>query len=135
MKIKLNTTHIKSGKEYIYEDDEVFNNKELVLPPNQEYTLVIDYPLSTPAKLVIKSGEKGLTRGKFVSLVRKYYQKVYDEEDKSTKVPVTVGKRGPAYNRDRTDGKYGIWGHLIGDLVLVDAEVNKKNVIRLGVDS
>lgn len=38
-------------------------------------------------------------------------------------------------NRNFIDGKFGIWGHDIGDLVLVDASVSKKNVISLGVDS
>jgi hypothetical protein len=32
-------------------------------------------------------------------------------------------------------GKYGIWGHSIGDLVLIDADVDAKGNITLGVDS
>jgi hypothetical protein len=140
MKIKFNMTQIDDGSEYVNdgtEDDSYYdrplNNKEIVLPPNQEYILKIDYPLSAPAKFKVKSGEKGITRGKLVSLVRKYYQKVYEIEDSST--GVKPGKAFPLLNRNFTDGKFGIWGHVIGDLVLVDAEVSKKNVISLGVDS
>ena len=140
MKIKLNRTHIDSGEEYVnngMEDnsyyDKPLNNKEVVLPPNKEYILKIDYPLSTPAKFKVSSGKNGITRGKLVALIRKYYQKVYEIEDSSTKIkPKMIPNM---LNRDFTDGKFGIWGHVIGDLVLVDAEISKEGVITLGVDS
>ncbi len=137
MKIKLNSTHIQSGEEYTSDMDEVYdkplNNKELILPPNKEYTLVIDYPLSTPAKRTFKSGKNGLSRGKFVSIVRSFYKKVYDIEDGTTKIKPAYIKN--MFNRNSTDGAFGIWEHDIGDLVLVNASLSKKNVISLGVDS
>jgi hypothetical protein len=133
MKINFNATQIESGDEYNYEGDKIENNKEMVLKPNQEYTLVISYPLHNPAKFTFYTHFQGMTRAKLVALIRKYYKKVYAEEDKS------VGKKTDCipgmFNRDTSNGKYGIWGHHIGDLVLVNAKVSKKNVITLGVDS
>lgn len=133
MKINFVATHIESGGEYDYEGDQKLDPKEMVLKPNQEYTLVIRYPLHNPAKFAFNTHFQGMTRAKLVSLIRKYYKKVYDEEDKN------VGKKTDCipgmFNRDTSNGKYGIWGHHIGDLVLVNAEISKKNVITLGVDS
>lgn len=133
MKIQLNITHIESGEEYNEYAKKIYDNDQVVLPRNKEYVLEIDYPLHTTAKFEIKSGTKGISRGKLVSIVRKYYKKVYEIEDSTTKVkPSHIPNM---LNRNFTDGKFGIWGHDIGDLVLVDASVSKNNVITLGVDS
>ena len=133
MKIQLNSTHIESGVEYNEYAKKIYDNKQIVLPRNKEYVLKIDYPLQTPAKFEIKSGTKGISRGRLVSLIRKYYQKVYDIEDRTTKVKA---RNIPGMlNRDFTNGKFGIWGHNIGDLVLCEASVSKNNVITLSVDS
>jgi hypothetical protein len=140
MKIKLNTTHIESGEEYVNDGkedniyyDKPLDNKELVLPSNKEYILKIDYPLSTSAKFKVKSGKKGITRGKLVSLIRKYYQLVYDIEDSPKKI--TPARIKNLVDKTMIDERFGIWGHDIGDLMLVNAEVSEKNVITLGVDS
>lgn len=93
------------------------NPKEVVLAPNKTFTLVIDYPTSTPYKAKIKTGKKGLSRIKLTEVICKHYRKMYAEEDESS------------------DSKYGIWGHSIGDLVLVDADIDAKGNITLGVDS
>lgn len=140
MNIKFNATHIKSGEEYNYNEETEnfdgkpeFDNNQVVLPPNKEYILVISYPLTNEAKFKIKSNKNGLTRTKLVSIIRKNYQKVYDIENGTTKIKPSHLKQ--MFNRNSTDGTFGIWGHDIGDLVLVDASVSTKNVIRLGVDS
>lgn len=135
MKIKFNATHIESGEEYIYpeEGDVKLDPKEIVLEPDTYYMLVISYPLSTPAKFKINSGKRGISRGKLVSLICKYYHKIYEIEDGSTKIKPS--KIPGMYNRNITDGKFGIWGHDIGDLILVDGEVSNNHMITLGVDS
>lgn len=91
--------------------------KKIVLPPEQEYTLVIDYPTSIPYKSKLKTGKKGMTRIQFADKVCKHYRKMYDEE---------VATPG---------GKYGIYGHGICDLVLCNATVKNNREIHLGVDS
>lgn len=132
--IEFNSTHIASGQQFpSYDENPLLNNKDIILPPKQNYILKIDYPLTKPAKFQINSGSKGVSRGKLVSLIRKYYKQVYKIEDSSTKIkPSQIPNM---FNRNSTDGKFGIWGHCIEDLVLVDCSISKNNVISLGVDS
>ena len=106
---------------------------EVVLPPNKEYTLVIDYPTSVPYKAKIKTGKRGITRLKLADKICKHYGKMYREEDKTA--GGDPGHISGMMNRNQSGGKYGIWGHDIGDLVLVDAVVYKNGNIHLGVDS
>lgn len=130
MTIKLNATHIESGTEYL--DDKVFDNKEIVLPSEKEYTLIIDYPLKNAAKFKIKTGKRGFTRSKLVATVIKYYKKVYQIEDSTSNI--LPGKIPGMLNRNITNGMFGIWGHDIGDLILVDCLVSRGKIY-LGVDS
>lgn len=130
MTIKLNPTGIASGKEY--PDDEILNNKEIVLPPEKEYTLIIDYPLKNAAKFKVKTGKKGLSRAKLVAAIIKYYKKIYQIEDSTS--DILPGKIPGMLNRNITNGMFGVWGHDIEDLVLVDCMVSRGKIY-LGVDS
>ena len=85
---------------------------EIVIKPNKEFTLVIDYPLSKPFTIKLKSGTKGITREGMVNRIVKYYKKVYANAS-----------------------KYGIWGHDLGDLVLGSVILFPDGTVRLGVDS
>ena len=107
--------------------------KEVVLPPNKEYILVISYPVSTNYKAKLKTGKKGMTRLQLASQICKHYRKMYAEEDSSA--GGDPGHIPGMLNRAQSEGKYGIWGHDIGDLVLCDADVDAKGNITLGVDS
>lgn len=130
MQIKIKTTYIETG--HTYTSRKVMQT-ETVLPPRQVFILKIDYPLHKPARFVFNSGVDGMTRGDLVRKIRKCYKQVYREEDASTKVK--PGNIPGMLNRNPTNGKYGIWGHDIGDLVLCSVNVSDKNVITLGVDS
>ena len=133
MNIKFISTHIESGEKYHYENDGKINYKDIVLPPNQQFVLKIDYPLTESAIFKFNSSHKGITRHQLSEKIRKCYKKVYEDEDKSVGHKTSHIKG--MLNRDFSDGKYGIWGHDIGDLVLVNADISKKNVITLCVDS
>lgn len=153
-KIQIGVVHIKSfdpkeNKMFSYDhyydkNDEFYdesyakevkacNPKEVVLPPEQEYTLVIDYPTSNPYKAKLKSGKKGLTRIQLADKVCKHYRKMYAEEDGTA--GGDPGHIPGMLNRAHSEGKYGIWGHDIGDLILCDATVRKNGEIHVGVDS
>ncbi len=111
---------------------------EVILKGNTEYTLVISYPLSTPYKKKFKTGKKGKTRIQLVDMICKSYRKIYFEEDSSTEIPPLLGSEGgnaPMFNRQETDGKYGIWGHCIEDLLLHSVSITPKGTISCGVDS
>ena len=105
-----------------------------------EITLVIDYPLNKPAEFILKSPGKGFTKKQLVLEISKKYHEIYDAEESSAKnKTIPVEKREGLINRNETDGKYGIWGHDIGDLDLSSAEVykmeNGKIQILLGIES
>jgi hypothetical protein len=153
-KINIGSVHIASfdvrcGKMFSYDwyydkNHEFYENicdkevneckpKEIVLPPEQEYTLVIDYPTSYPYRTKLKTGKKGMTRIQLANKICQHYRKMYAEEDDTS-----GGKTGyipGTFNRDHSGGKYGIWGHNIEDLILCDATVENNGEIHVGVDS
>jgi hypothetical protein len=93
------------------------------LPANKTYQLVIDYPLSNPVTYPIKTGKKGMGLVSLLGKIGKLYQKTYDVEDETLE-------------SEAEGGRYGIYGHDIGDLNLSGINVNHKTKkITLDVDS
>lgn len=107
--------------------------EDLVTP--EEFQIRFDYPLSNPVTFKFVDGP--YTRRELAQLICSCYQTIYREEDESTKIP--AGQISPnMLNRNMTDGKYGIWGHDIGDLVLhtVYIKTNEHGILyTLGIDS
>ena len=93
---------------------------EQIVIPFERATLIINYPLSTPAEVEITAPiTQGFTREALVRAICEEYATVYDAEEQSTTATPTVPpdertRRG----RNRTDGAYGIWGYDLQDLVL-----------------
>jgi len=105
-----------------------------------EIILNIDYPLNKPAKFTLKSDGNGFTKKQLITEISIKYKEIYDEEEKTSSVKtIPIDKRKGIINRNETDGKYGIWGHDIGDLDLSSIEVYKtkegKIEIILGIES
>ena len=96
----------------IGKDDIVINNNIV--------TLIIDYPLDKPVEINIKSKlNNGFKKRELVEIVSREYNRIYKEEEESTKVKtIPLEEREGLINRNQTDGKYGIWGHDIDDLDL-----------------
>jgi len=116
------------------------NPDEIVLAATQ-LTLVLNYPLSKEWEFPVKSqSPKGFSRAELARLISETYKAVYAEEERTSKVQVVPpDQRTGLINRNKTDGKYGIWGHDLGDLVLHTVEATKKAdgsmVAYLGIDS
>lgn len=119
-------------EEEYFKQTQIYQPDDVVLPPDKEYTLIIDYPVKNPYKAKITTGKSGITRKKLAEVACKHYRKMYKEEDKSTKIKPGLIKG--MFNRRETNGKFGIWGHVIEDLILHSAQI-KGNNIELGVDS
>lgn len=105
-----------------------------------EIILIIDYPLNKPVEFIIKSSGKGFTKKQLVLEISKKYHEIYKAEESSARTKtIPVEKREGLINRNETDGKYGIWGHDIGDLDLSSAQVykmeNGKIKVFLGIES
>ncbi len=97
---------------------------EVVIKENLVKVL-IDYPLTNQYEFILKSNN-GFTRQQLLLEISLNYFKLYKEEEKTATVKtIPIDKRTTMYNRNQTNGKYGIWGHDIADLVLDDIQVYK----------
>lgn len=74
---------------------------------------IIDYPVSNIACVGYDTSD--LTLGKVLYLYTQAYQHMYKCEDDDVGA-VTENISG-MFNRQKSSGRFGIWGHHIGDLV------------------
>lgn len=107
--------------EYDDKDDIYFKQNTLNEIITTKFKCKIEYPLTTPVVFKLEK-EGGLTLKEILEGISREYKRIYKEEDESTQLKVeTVNKRSGGtsklINRAKTNGKYGIWGHVIGDLV------------------
>ncbi len=108
-----------------YEDE---NKRASLIKPNEvvieeeELTMVIDYPVSGDVRVELKKKE-GFTRMFIFKSIYEAYKRIYKEEDKESGDP---GIDNNLYNRRRSGGKYGIWGHYLEDLVIESVSYNPK---------
>lgn len=102
----------------------------------EKIKIKFSYPLSDTVVFEEKApnGVAGFTRYHLAKAICDRYRQIYDEEEASSAVP--AANIPGMLNRCQTDGKYGIWGHSIEDLLLVDVTFDKKTkTCSLGVDS
>ncbi len=90
--------------------DEKPHNPNQILTKSKSITIRLDYPLDGDYDFVYSS-KNGFTLSKVISLIRKSYKKIYDNP-----------------------GKYGVWGHDIGDLIIEGVEL-KKGIISVWTGS
>src|ERR1022692_2620615 len=72
--------------------------------PNKTYELLINYPLTHPARFNIKTGTKGMGIIQLIKKIGQLYRDIYESE--------------PDTEYCDDNGKYGIYGHSIDDLML-----------------
>ena len=53
----------------------------IVIPPSISFKMKIEYPLSNPIEVNIKSSNKGITLKKLILLIKNYYINIYREEE------------------------------------------------------
>lgn len=110
---------------------------EIVVSSN-ELHVVIDYPVTGEWEFKITSGRsKGFTRAELAREISRVYHALFVENERTAKIGVVPRKK--LFNKYQTYGKFGIWGHAIGDLVLHTVELHKgadgKLYAILGIDS
>ena len=71
---------LKLGSEIDYE--------EVLLEPNKEYTLKIDYPQKNPFSHKFKTSEKGMARQEFANLACECYHNIYEEAEGGIDIPI-----------------------------------------------
>ncbi len=100
-------------------------NKNEIVISQCKITIIVDYPLNNVSTFDLISG-KGFTRETLVKEISRHYHEIYDEEERTATIKtIPVDKRTKTYNRNQTNGKYGICGHDMADLVLADILVYK----------
>jgi len=114
------------------------NPQEIVITQHT-VTIIIDYPLTNEYKFNLSS-DTGFTRVHLLNEINKAYRKIYAEEEASATIKtIPLEKRKTLINRNDTNGKYGIWGHDIEDLMLTRIEVyetpDKKLILALITES
>ncbi|MCG2616043.1 hypothetical protein LZZ85_17235 [Terrimonas sp. NA20] len=83
-----------------------------------EIRVAIEYPLKDEFIFTLKSNG-AFTKGQLVQLISDQYHKIYKTEERSASVKTIPPKqRRGLYNRNETNGDFGIWGHDLSDLVL-----------------
>lgn len=103
--------------EKLFFTDEQLNE---VAVPFDEIIVQISYPLTQVANFFLQQ-KGGFTLRQLIDVCSDLYHYVYDKEDETTKVPAKLGHQGgaaPVFNRCQTNGRYGIWGHVIDDLIM-----------------
>jgi len=122
-------TSIPVSKEY--------SKKYKMLKPDEvvirKHNIVIEYSYPLSNKVDFSHKRKGgWTRKALFAAIQKDYAKIYRDEDKA--VGPTDNIPG-MFNRDKSDGPYGIWGHDIGDLVVEGVAVSDKGKVTLNIGS
>lgn len=103
--------------------------KDKIVIHETKVIVIIDYPLSENYKFKLFS-QSGFSRTQLINEITKHYYQLYEEEENTSTIKTIPPKerKGLVYNRNKTNGKYGIWGHDISDLVLDEIHVYKNTI-------
>jgi hypothetical protein len=103
------------------------------LPKPLSGRIYTNYPLSVLV-LIDTPVERITYVGELAWIIAKAYQKIYREEDKTSSIKAGKAKPG-MYNRNKTNGTYGIWGHDFKDLYLEHISIYDNGNIIIGIGS
>lgn len=98
--------------------------------------IIADLYLCYPFSVVVKNEIKFKTLHELISEIRKTYRQIYHEEKKT--MTQMIKKNKHLINRGFSNGKYGIWGHDIYDLVIESikvCETDDKPIIDVSIGS
>lgn len=120
-------------------DIEQLVDRNKIVIAESKVTIIINYPLTNEYRFTIES-ESGFDREQLLKKISENYFKLYEEEEISATIKtIPIEKRTTMYNRNQTNGKYGIWGHDITDLVLSEILVYKtldgRIILTLNIES
>ena len=120
--------------DYLIDKDEIVISKTNAI-------LIIDYPLENSVEVkIVSNNPDGFTRKELAQKISAEYNRIYKEEEESAKTKTTpLEQRQGLINRNKTDGKYGIWGHDIDDLdlsaIILSKMENGELILELIVES
>lgn len=101
---------------------------------SEEVNVAFSYPFNDQYIFTFHN-PGGWTRLEIYKAIFDQYNKMYDEEQETSNLPIEPMyerfNRCVLINRARTDGKYGIWGHDIGDLGLYKLYKHKNILVHV----
>ena len=112
-----------------------------VVVPLPTMKVVYDYPLARPVAVKEHAPNgKCFSRADVARAVAARYAAIYHEEHATSdagRANMETGTMGGVcFNRAESNGKYGIWGHEIGDLIFHSMSYDPvRNTFHLGIDS
>lgn len=114
----------KSGINLLTELDEEEREKFEKAIEEGGFTLKITYPLHNPAVFEVpKEVLNAYFLDELVDFICLKYNQIYQEEEEGLSEE-DLEPKGNLLNRPATNGKYGIWGHEIGDLLITEIFVD-----------
>jgi hypothetical protein len=132
-----------------FDEKGAFIKHDEVVITDKDIKVSFDYPLKQKFLFDFHS-DQGFTRKQLVELIANTYKNIYEEEERTANeyeytykneadeacictskvIPIDIRvQMGSLMNRNRTDGKYGIWGHDIEDLWLEGISYNPQTMI------
>ena len=114
-----------------YDDPEEVLGKDDIITHAKKATVIFRYPLTEEFKFEFKNSQGKITRREFVLFIQSTYRYIYNKEAENKKSKRVMG----IYNRQSSNGPYGIWGHHIDDLVIEGVRHIGNNVYTLIIGS
>jgi hypothetical protein len=97
----------------------LLNRPDEIVIPHQYAILVLEFPLTVPARLAITAPiQHGFTRASLVRTICEEYEAVYEIEEGTAQTKTLPKELRDGLGRNRTDGTFGIWGHDLSELVV-----------------
>lgn len=117
------------------EDIRNLENPTNIIIDKGKIDVLFEYPLTNKViKTFYADTTDGFTKAGLIEMICDFYEEIYDEEEKTTSTK--IGNLPNMLNRNITDGRYGIWGHAIGDLLLHTIKYDPDyDFYTLGIDS
>jgi len=134
-------SNVETSLEKMLDVDEMVVSEE-----KKSIKVAFDYPLQKKFVFEFESPNGGgFTRGQLATVIANKYKDIYKEEQETSTLPEeSMSERSKRLggagcnliNRAQTDGKYGISGHVLGDLDLAQVIFSPKDdCYYLSVDS
>jgi hypothetical protein len=110
------------------------HSEQMIIDTSNRISIRFDYPLSHPV-LRQFDGKKPWRLCDLIDSIAQGYVKIYDEEDETRTLPASAPLDSILVNRPKTDGKHGIWGHILNDLFIESVSKGSDGVWLLDIGS
>jgi hypothetical protein len=125
----------KGGGEDDFEEEDLRLDKDEIVVRQRQVEVEYTYPLTRPVRFThTTSNPDGFSRREICEQIMQKYHDIFAEEEADA--GGDPGTIPGMWNRQTTQGRYGIWGHSLDQLVLHTIIYHSDtNTCTLGIDS